>query len=68
MLKQKKNGKFRTKCGIGILSLVCFSVLSAEQAITSINTPLSFEKAIKSAQKMTHGLQEMFINSEQLNR
>ena len=51
MLKQKKNGKFRTKCGIGILSLVCFSVLSAEQAITSINTPLSFEKAIKSAQK-----------------
>ena len=51
MLKQKKNGKFRTKCGIGILSLVCFSVLSAAQAITSINTPLSFEKAIKSAQK-----------------
>jgi len=51
MLKQNVNGKFRTKCGVGILSLVCFSALSEEQTITSINTPLSFEKAIKSAQK-----------------
>jgi len=51
MLKQKFNGKFRTKFSFGLLSLVCFSVLSAEQSISSINTPLSFEKAIKSAQK-----------------
>lgn len=51
MLKQKIDGKFRTKCGVGILSLVCFSVLSAQQPIIIINTPLSFEKAIKSAQK-----------------
>jgi len=51
MLKQKINGKLRTKCGVGILSLVCFSVLSAQQPITSTNTPLTFEQAIKSAQK-----------------
>lgn len=51
MSKQQNNGKFRTKCGVGILSLVCFSALSEERVITSINTPLSFEKAIKSAQK-----------------
>jgi len=51
MSKQPNNGKFRTKCGVGILSLVCFSALSEERVITSINTPLSFEKAIKSAQK-----------------
>lgn len=51
MLKQKIDNKFRTKCGVGILSLVCFSVLSAQQPITSTNTPLSFEKSIKAAQK-----------------
>ena len=51
MLKQKVNSKLHTKCGVGILSLVCFSVLSAEQSITSINAPLSFEKAVKVAQK-----------------
>ena len=51
MSKQPNNGKFRTKCGVGILSLVCFSVLSEERVITSTNTPLSFEKAIKFAQK-----------------
>jgi len=51
MLKQKVNGKFCTRCGVGILSLVCYSVLSVEQSVVSINAPLSFEKAIKSAQK-----------------
>jgi outer membrane protein TolC len=51
MLKQKVNGKFCTRCGVGILSLVCFSVLSVEQSVVNINAPLSFEKAIKSAQE-----------------
>ncbi len=51
MLKQKKNGKSRTKFGAGMLSLIFFSALSVEQEIPSINTPLSFEKAIKYAQK-----------------
>lgn len=51
MLKQQSNGKYRTKCSVGILSLLCFSVLSAESPVTSMNTPLSFKKAIKAAQK-----------------
>ncbi len=51
MIKQKNNSKFRTKCGVGILSLVCLSVFAAEEREISINSPLSFEKAIKSAQK-----------------
>ena len=51
MIKQKSNSKFCTKCGAGVLSLVCLSILAAEQPISYVNAPLSFEKAIKSAQK-----------------
>ncbi len=50
MLKQKSNGKFFTKYGVGVLSFVCFSVLSAGQSTPGSDTPLSLAKAIKSAQ------------------
>ena len=51
MIKRKSNSKFGTKCSAGVLSLVCLSILAAEQPISYVNAPLSFEKAIKSAQK-----------------
>jgi outer membrane protein TolC len=51
MSKQKSNSKFSTKCSAGFLSLVCLSILAAEQPRSYVNAPLSFEKAIKSAQK-----------------
>ena len=51
MNTQNINRKLRTKCGVGIVSFVCLSVFAAEQATPSVNTPLSFANAIKSAQK-----------------
>ncbi|WP_019028657.1 TolC family protein [Colwellia piezophila] len=51
MNTQNIQSKFVTKYAVGILSLFCFSVYAAEQQASSIHTPLSFEKAIKSAQK-----------------
>ena len=54
MLQYKGNGKFFIKFGVVILSLVYYTVFAAGQSktntITSFITPLSFEKAIKSAQ------------------
>ena len=51
MNAQKINSKLFTKCGVGVLSFVCLSVFAANQQNLTVNAPLSFEKAIKSAQK-----------------
>lgn len=50
MLKQKSNSKMRMKCGVSILTLFCFSLVANEMPMSSINKPLTLEKAIKSAQ------------------
>jgi len=51
MSKQNINSKIRTKCGVGVLSFFCISVFSAQQPLSNIESTLSFEMAIKSAQK-----------------
>ncbi|MGB0936408.1 MAG: TolC family protein [Colwellia sp.] len=51
MITQNIDRKIRTKCGVAILALASFTVLSTEPSITTVKPPLSFEKAIKSAQK-----------------
>ena len=51
MINQHVNRKFRTKCGVGILSLFCFSAFATQQPLSNIEGVLSFDMAIKSAQK-----------------
>lgn len=59
MNKLNENSKFSTKCGVGILAFTLFSASgiangtdnTAESSIISANAPLSFAKAVKSAQK-----------------
>ncbi len=50
MLKQKSNRKIRMKCGVSILTFICFSLVANEIPISSTSKPLTLEKAIKSAQ------------------
>jgi outer membrane protein TolC len=49
MFKQKQSSKSHIACGVSLLAFFCFS-LSANN-MSSVDTPLSLEKAIKSAQK-----------------
>ncbi|MFT5852207.1 MAG: hypothetical protein ACI87J_002183 [Colwellia sp.] len=51
MINQHVNRTFRTKCGVGILSLFCLSAFATQQPLLSIENVLSFDMAIKSAQK-----------------
>lgn len=51
MINQHVNRKFRTKCGVGILSLFCMSAFATQQPLLSVENVLSFDMAIKSAQK-----------------
>lgn len=51
MIKQNINSRFSTKCGVAILSLLCASVFADEQAKLNDKNVLTFEMAIKSAQK-----------------
>lgn len=51
MIKQRINRKLRTKCGVSILVLLFIPSLAAQQSLSSVESILSFETAIKSAQK-----------------
>ena len=51
MSKQRINSKLRTKCGVSILALLFIPSLAAQQSLSSVESILSFETAIKSAQK-----------------
>jgi len=51
MIKQRINRKLRTKCGGSILALLFIPSLAAQQSLSSVESILSFETAIKSAQK-----------------
>ena len=51
MIKQRINSKLRTKCGVSILALLFIPSLAAQQPLSSVENILSFEMAIKSAQK-----------------
>ncbi len=51
MIKQRFNSKFRTQCGVVILSLLFIPALAAQQQPSSVESVLSFEMAIKKAQK-----------------
>lgn len=51
MIKQRINSKLRTKCGVSILALLFIPSLAAQQPLSSVESILSFEMAIKSAQK-----------------
>lgn len=51
MSKQLINSKLRTKFGVNILALLFIPSLAAQQSLSSVEGILSFETAIKSAQK-----------------
>ncbi|MGB2742071.1 MAG: TolC family protein [Cognaticolwellia sp.] len=51
MSKQRINSKLRTKCGVSVLALLFIPSLAAQQSLSSAESILSFETAIKSAQK-----------------
>lgn len=51
MSKQRINSKLRTKCGVSVLALLFIPSLAAQQPLSSAGSILSFETAIKSAQK-----------------
>ena len=51
MINQHVNRTFRTKCGVGMLSLFCMSVFATQQPLLSVENVLSFDMAIKTAQK-----------------
>jgi outer membrane protein TolC len=51
MIKQSINSKLRTKCGVSILALLFIPSLAAQQPLSSVESILSFEMAIKLAQK-----------------
>ena len=51
MIKQSINRKLRTKCGVSILALLFIPSLAAQLPLSSVESILSFEMAIKSAQK-----------------
>ena len=51
MINQHINRTFRTKCGVGMLSLFCMSVFATQQPLLSVENVLSFDMAIKTAQK-----------------
>lgn len=51
MMKQLINSKFHLKCGLSLLALLFIPSLAAQQALSSAESVLSFEQAIKSAQK-----------------
>lgn len=51
MIKLRINSKLRTKCGVSILALLFIPSLAAQQPLSSVESILSFEMAIKSAQK-----------------
>ena len=51
MMEHHIKSKLHIKCGLGLLSLVCVSSFAAQQLLPSATTVLSFEHAIKSAQK-----------------
>ena len=51
MSKQRINSKLRTKCGVSVLALLFIPSLAAQQSLSSAGSILSFETAIKLAQK-----------------
>jgi outer membrane protein TolC len=51
MIKQRINRKLRTKCGVSILALLFIPSLAAQQPLSGVESILSFDTAIKSAQK-----------------
>jgi len=51
MIKQSLNSKLRTQCGVVILSWLFIPALAAQQQPSSVERVLSFEMAIKKAQK-----------------
>ncbi|MCI2283505.1 TolC family protein [Colwellia sp. MSW7] len=51
MMEHHIKSKFHLKCGIGILAVLLTPSLAAQQALSSVERVLSFEQAIKSAQK-----------------
>jgi outer membrane protein TolC len=51
MSNQNLKSKLSTQCGVGMLSLLCMSVFAAQLPLPSVENTLSFEMAIKSAQK-----------------
>lgn len=51
MNKLNDSNKFRMKCGAGIIAITIFSVNAAESPEMKVNEPLSFEKAVRAAQK-----------------
>jgi len=51
MNKLNYNSKLRMKFGAGIIALTIFSISAAEFQVTKANPPLSFEMAVKAAQK-----------------
>jgi outer membrane protein TolC len=51
MDKLNWNSKFRMKCSVGIMAVAIFPIHASEIPTVNLNNPLSFEKAIKSAQK-----------------
>ena len=55
MIKQRINRKLRTKCGGSILALLFIPSLAAQQSLSSVESILSFETAIKSAQTLATG-------------
>ncbi|NQY89593.1 MAG: TolC family protein [Colwellia sp.] len=51
MIKQDTNSKIRLKFGVTMLTFFCFSLVANVMPISSVNTPLTLEQAIKFAQK-----------------
>ncbi|MDX2370672.1 MAG: hypothetical protein QNK36_20095 [Colwellia sp.] len=51
MINQNVNRTFRTKFGAGILTFFCMSAFATQQSLSNIENVLSFDMAIKSAQK-----------------
>lgn len=51
MNKLNDNSKLRMKCGAGIIAFTLFSISAAEFPVAKANAPVSFEKAVKAAQK-----------------
>lgn len=51
MNKHNENCKFIMKFGAGILAFIFLSVSASELPVINENTPLSFERAVKAAQK-----------------
>ncbi|MEI6895587.1 MAG: TolC family protein [Colwellia sp.] len=50
MLQKKENSKVLFKCGVSLLTFLCFAVVANEMPMSSVDKPLSLEKAITLAQ------------------